>query len=76
MKIALATEVFPPKAGGAGWSTRALALALKGAGHEVTVITTAEGGNSEGPVPVVRLAGTSGPFRRGRMTGTFRRALN
>ena len=76
MKIALATEVFPPKAGGAGWSTRALALALKGAGHEVTVITTAEGGSSEGPVPVVRLAGTSGPFRRGRMTGTFRRALN
>ena len=36
MKIALATEVFPPRAGGAGWSTRALALALKDAGHDVT----------------------------------------
>ena len=35
MKITLATEVFPPKAGGAGWSTRALALALKDAGHDV-----------------------------------------
>ncbi|MEO8500446.1 MAG: glycosyltransferase, partial [Vicinamibacteria bacterium] len=75
MKIALATEVFPPKAGGAGWSTRALALALKEAGHEVTVVTTAQGPATEGPVPVVRLASVSGPFRRGRMTGIFRRSL-
>lgn len=76
MKITLATEVFPPKAGGAGWSTRALALALKGAGHDVTVVTTAEGPASEGPVPVVRLKGVSGPFRRGRMVEIFREALS
>ena len=43
MKIVLASEVFPPKAGGAGWSTRALALALAEAGHEVRVVTTADG---------------------------------
>lgn len=76
MKIALATEVFPPRAGGAGWSTRALALALKEAGHDVNVITTAEGPAMEGPVPVIRLAGASGPFRRGRMVEVFRRSLS
>ena len=37
MKISLVTEVFPPRSGGAGWSSRALALALKDAGHDVTV---------------------------------------
>ena len=76
MKIALATEVFPPRAGGAGWSTRALALALKDAGHDVSVITTAEGPAMEGPVPVVRLVGVSGPFRRGRMAEVFRQSLS
>lgn len=75
MKITLVTEVFPPRAGGAGWSTRALALALEGAGHDVRVLTTAEGPGREGKVPVIRLAGSSGPFRRGRMVETFRRAL-
>jgi glycosyltransferase involved in cell wall biosynthesis len=44
VKIALTTEVYPPRAGGAGWSTRALALGLRAAGHDVTVIT-----NSPGP---------------------------
>lgn len=43
MRIALASEVYPPRAGGAGWSTRALALALRGAGHDVQVITTSPG---------------------------------
>jgi len=76
MRITLATEVFPPRAGGAGWSTRALALALEDAGHDVTVVTTAEGPASEGPVPVVRLEGVSGPFRRGRMVEIFRKSLS
>ncbi len=75
MNITLATEVFPPKAGGAGWSTRALALALKDAGHEITVVTTAEGPAMERNVPVVRLGGATGPFRRGRMAAIFRNAL-
>jgi glycosyltransferase involved in cell wall biosynthesis len=75
MNITLATEVFPPKAGGAGWSTRALALALKDAGHEITVVTTSEGPVVERDVPVVRLAGSSGPFRRGRVAAIFRNAL-
>jgi glycogen synthase len=43
LKVLLATEVYPPRAGGAGWSTRALALALRGAGHEVSVLTTSPG---------------------------------
>jgi glycosyltransferase involved in cell wall biosynthesis len=43
VRIALTTEVYPPRAGGAGWSTRALALALRAAGHDVTVITTSPG---------------------------------
>ena len=29
MRIVLVSEVYPPRAGGAGWSTRALALGLQ-----------------------------------------------
>ena len=43
MKILLVTEVYPPRAGGAGWSTRALALGLREAGHRVAVVTTSPG---------------------------------
>ncbi|MBK5255243.1 MAG: glycosyltransferase family 4 protein [Vicinamibacteria bacterium] len=75
MRIVLVSEVFPPKAGGAGWSTRALALGLKDAGHDVTVVTTALGPAVERNVPVIRLAGASGAFRRGLMVETFRKAL-
>jgi glycogen(starch) synthase len=75
LKITLATEVFPPRAGGAGWSTRALALALKDAGHEVTVVTTAAGAPNEGSVPVVRIERAGGPLRRAGMIGIFRKAL-
>lgn len=56
MKVLLASEVFPPRAGGAGWSTRALALGLRGAGHQVTVVTTSPGPPEEAGIPVVRLA--------------------
>ena len=75
MKVTLVTEVFPPKAGGAGWSTRALALGLKGAGHDVKVITTSAGPASESGVPVTRLPGASGRFRRGPMVKIFKDAL-
>ena len=75
MKITLVTEVFPPKAGGAGWSTRALAMGLKGAGHDVKVVTTAKGPTDDGGVPVTRLQGITGGLRRGRMVETFRKAL-
>jgi glycogen synthase len=43
VRIALVSEVYPPRAGGAGWSTRALALGLRDAGHAVQVITTSPG---------------------------------
>lgn len=56
MKIVLVSEVFPPRAGGAGWSTRALALALHGAGHEVSVVTTSPGPGEESGIPVTRLS--------------------
>jgi len=76
MRITLASEVFPPKAGGAGWSTRALALGLRDAGHEVSVVTTAPGPEREGDLPVIRLPGATGRFRRGRMVEIFRSALS
>jgi glycosyltransferase involved in cell wall biosynthesis len=43
MRVLIASEIYPPRAGGAGWSTRALSLALRAAGHEVTVLTTSPG---------------------------------
>ena len=43
MKVLVATEVYPPRAGGAGWSTRALCLGLREAGHDVTIATTSPG---------------------------------
>lgn len=61
MRIAIASEVYPPRAGGAGWSTRALALALRSAGHEVAVLTT-----SPGPVDLdgLRVRRLAAPGRR------------
>jgi len=55
VKVVLATEVYPPRAGGAGWSTRALALALQGAGHDVRVLTTSPGQEDMDGLPVRRL---------------------
>ncbi|MGE0452877.1 MAG: glycosyltransferase family 4 protein [Vicinamibacteria bacterium] len=55
MRITLVSEVYPPRAGGAGWSTRALALGLRGAGHDVRVITTSPGPADEDGLPVERL---------------------
>ena len=56
MKVVLATEVYPPRAGGAGWSTRALALGLRDAGHEVSVVTTSPGPADLDGLSVERLA--------------------
>jgi glycosyltransferase involved in cell wall biosynthesis len=38
LEILFPTDVFPPKSGGAGWSTHALALALIERGHRVRAI--------------------------------------
>jgi glycosyltransferase involved in cell wall biosynthesis len=43
VKVRLVSEVYPPRAGGAGWSVRALALGLREAGHHVTILTTSPG---------------------------------
>jgi glycosyltransferase involved in cell wall biosynthesis len=56
VKVVLATEVYPPRAGGAGWSTRALALALRAAGHDVSVVTTSPGPSDLDGLRVERLA--------------------
>jgi glycosyltransferase involved in cell wall biosynthesis len=56
VKVVLASEVYPPRAGGAGWSARALALALSGAGHEVSVVTTSPGPERLDGLEVQRLA--------------------
>ncbi len=41
--ILLPTDVFPPEAGGAGWSTHALARALQRRGHRVTALVPRRG---------------------------------
>ena len=43
MRVLLLSEVYPPRSGGAGWSTRALALGLREAGHCVSIATTSPG---------------------------------
>jgi glycogen synthase len=57
------SEVFPPRAGGAGWSTRALALGLRAAGHDVRVLTTSPGPERLDGLEVRRLH-ARGPKRR------------
>jgi glycosyltransferase involved in cell wall biosynthesis len=65
VKVLLASEVYPPRAGGAGWSTRALALGLRAAGHEVSVLTSSPGPADLDGLPVVRLPA---PRRRKRLS--------
>ena len=55
MKIVLTSEVYPPRAGGAGWSSRALALGLREAGHDVRILTTSPGPDDMDGLPVARL---------------------
>ena len=69
MRIVIATEVYPPRAGGAGWSTRALALGLREAGHDVTVLTTSPGAEDLDSLRVRRLSA------RGRRRLAVPRAL-
>ncbi len=69
MKVVLVSEVYPPRAGGAGWSTRALALGLRATGHEVSILTTSPGPADDGGVPVRRLV------VHGRKRFTFPRAF-
>jgi glycogen synthase len=64
VKIVLVTEVYPPRAGGAGWSARALALGLRRGGHEVAVVTTSPGPSDDDGVPVTRIPA---PRRRKRL---------
>jgi glycosyltransferase involved in cell wall biosynthesis len=55
VRVVLATEVYPPRAGGAGWSTRALALGLREAGHDVAVVTTSPGAEDLDGLSIRRL---------------------
>jgi len=56
LRVRLVSEVYPPRAGGAGWSVRALALGLRAAGHAVSVLTTSPGPEDMDGLEVVRLA--------------------
>lgn len=38
MRILIATDAFPPIAGGSGWSTYELARGLRARGHEITIV--------------------------------------
>jgi glycogen(starch) synthase len=55
VKIVVASEVYPPRAGGAGWSARALALSLRAAGHDIRVVTTSPGPEDLDGLRVARL---------------------
>ncbi|HET7292550.1 MAG TPA: glycosyltransferase family 4 protein [Vicinamibacteria bacterium] len=55
MRVVLVSEVFPPRAGGAGWSARALALGLRDAGHAVSIVTTSPGPAEMDGLAVMRL---------------------
>jgi glycosyltransferase involved in cell wall biosynthesis len=56
--VRLVSEVYPPRAGGAGWSVRALALGLREAGHAVEVLTTSPGPEDMDGLTIRRLAVT------------------
>jgi glycosyltransferase involved in cell wall biosynthesis len=56
VKIVLASEVYPPRSGGAGWSARALALGLREAGHQVSVVTSSPGPDDLDGLRVRRLS--------------------
>jgi glycosyltransferase involved in cell wall biosynthesis len=56
VRVRLVSEVYPPRAGGAGWSVRALALGLREAGHAVSVLTTSPGPEDMDGLEVRRLA--------------------
>jgi glycosyltransferase involved in cell wall biosynthesis len=73
VKVVLASEVYPPRAGGAGWSTRALALALREGGHAVTVVTTSPGTSDLDRLDVRRLV--AGGRKRLAVPRAFARAL-
>jgi glycosyltransferase involved in cell wall biosynthesis len=53
--VLLVSEVYPPRAGGAGWSTRALGLGLRAAGHDVEVVTTSPGPEDDTGLQVKRV---------------------
>ena len=61
MRVVLVSEVYPPRAGGAGWSTRALALGLRAAGHEVSVLTTSPGPSEDGGFYLIGCRGACPP---------------
>ncbi len=65
MNVLLASEIYPPRAGGAGWSTRALALGLRAAGHRVRVLTSSPGASDLDGLEVTRLPP---PRRRKRLS--------
>lgn len=63
--VLMPTDVFPPIAGGSGWSSYALAQALQSRGHSVTAIVPMRGApgvrrRMQGSVPVIEV-GYSAP---------------
>lgn len=67
--VLMPTDVFPPVAGGSGWSSYALAQALQSRGHRVTAIVPRRGApgirrRMHGSVPVIEVgyAAPSLPF--------------
>lgn len=55
MKVALVSDCYPPRLGGIETQVHGLARALRGAGHEVEVLTITPGEETSEPVVVHRL---------------------
>ncbi len=67
MRVLLAADVFPPRCGGAGWSSYHLARALVRRGHEVLAIVPRQGGRPGverlyGDIPVREFAYRAPPL--------------
>lgn len=54
MRVVIATGIFPPDVGGPATHTSHLAVALRGRGHEVTVLSLADGGRTISSSGLVR----------------------
>ena len=80
MRIAIATDWFPPRQGGIEAQLAALATRLAARGHDVTVITSTPGASSGGGVDVRRIDGARLPGAdlaiSPRLPGVLRALLN
>ncbi len=67
MRLLLAADVFPPRCGGAGWSSYHLARGLQQAGHDVLVVVPRERAALRGETAVGGVPVREFPYRAPRL---------